>query len=42
MTNKPRYMTKAISEEVSTELQAILWQLYDEIEEQRKEQLDYL
>ncbi|KAA0808414.1 hypothetical protein EI976_12560 [Bacillus licheniformis] len=42
MINKSRYMTKAISEELSIELQAVLWQLYDEITEQRKEQMDYL
>ncbi|MBD8071542.1 DUF960 family protein [Bacillus sp. PS06] len=42
MTNKSRYMTKAISEELDIELQVVLWQFYDEINEQRKEQMDYL
>lgn len=42
MTNKSRYMTKAISEELDLELQVVLWQLYDEINKQRKEQMDYL
>lgn len=35
-------MTKAISEELDIELQVVLWQFYDEINEQRKEQMDYL
>lgn len=42
MTNKSRYMTKAISEELEIELQAVLWQFYDEINQKRKEQMDYL
>lgn len=42
LTNKSRYMTKAISEELDIELQVVLWQFYDEINEQRKEQMDYL
>ncbi|ATO26988.1 hypothetical protein RA13_02310 [Bacillus atrophaeus] len=42
LTNKSRYMTKAISEELNIELQVVLWQFYDEINEQRKEQMDYL
>ncbi|WP_340461192.1 DUF960 family protein [Niallia circulans] len=42
MTNKSRYMTKAISEELDIELQVVLWKFYDEINEQRKEQMDYL
>ncbi|MBL5766579.1 hypothetical protein B5V88_05375 [Heyndrickxia sporothermodurans] len=42
MTNNSRYMTKAISEELDIELQVVLWQFYDEINEQRKEQMDYL
>lgn len=40
--NKPRYVTRTISEELSIELQAIVWQFYDEIIEQRKEKMDYL
>lgn len=35
-------MTKAISEELDIELQVVLWKFYDEINEQRKEQMDYL
>ncbi|MDR4316645.1 Staphylococcal protein of uncharacterised function (DUF960) [Niallia circulans] len=42
LTNKSRYMTKAISEELDIELQVVLWKFYDEINEQRKEQMDYL
>lgn len=42
MTNISRYMTKAISEEVCLELQTLLWQFYDDLNEQRKEQMDYL
>jgi hypothetical protein len=42
MTNKSRYMTKAISGILDIELQATLWQIYDEINEQRKEHMDYL
>ncbi|HFK1768064.1 TPA: DUF960 family protein [Bacillus paranthracis] len=42
MTNKSRYITIAINEELSIELQAVLWQLHDELVEQRKGQMDYL
>ena len=42
MTKKSRFMTKAISEVLDMELQAVLWQIYDEIIEQRKGHMDYL
>ncbi|MGW6190587.1 DUF960 family protein [Bacillus cereus] len=42
MTKKSRYMTKTISEELGIEVQAILWESYDDIKKQRNEQMDYL
>lgn len=39
---KLRYVTKTISEEVSLEVQALLWRLMDILKAKRKEQMDYL
>ncbi|TYS18053.1 hypothetical protein FZC78_09505 [Rossellomorea vietnamensis] len=42
MTSKPRYMTRAINEELSIEIQALLWGLLDSIVIIRKDKMDYL
>ncbi|MFJ7725876.1 DUF960 family protein [Neobacillus sp. NPDC097160] len=39
---KPRYMTRAISEKISIEMQTLLWELLDSIAVQRKDKMDYL
>jgi hypothetical protein len=40
--DKPRYMTRAISEELNIEMQALLWELLDSIAAKRKDKMDYL
>lgn len=39
---KPRYMTRAINEELNIEMQALLWELFDSIAVKRKDKMDYL
>lgn len=39
---KPRYVTKAINEELNIEIQALLWELLDSITVKRKDKIDYL
>lgn len=39
---KPKYVTKAVSEEISVEIQALLWGLMDILATKRKERMDYL
>lgn len=39
---KPKYVTKAVSEEISVEIQALLWRLMDILAAKRKERMDYL
>ncbi|WP_226528171.1 DUF960 family protein [Metabacillus niabensis] len=39
---KPRYVTRAINEEVNIELQVLLWELLDSIAVKRKDKMDYL
>ncbi|MEB6551142.1 DUF960 domain-containing protein [Heyndrickxia sporothermodurans] len=40
--HKPRYMTRAINEELNIEMQALLWELLDSIAVKRKDKMDYL
>jgi hypothetical protein len=40
--HKPRYITRAINEELNIEVQALLWELWDSIAVKRKEKMDYL
>ncbi|WP_374717467.1 DUF960 family protein [Neobacillus sp.] len=39
---KPRYMTRAINEELNIKMQAFLWELLDLIALKRKDKMDYL
>lgn len=39
---KPKFVTKAVSEEISVEIQALLWGLMDILAVKRKERMDYL
>lgn len=39
--DKKRYITKKINEEVDEELQSILWKMYELLEKNRKDKMDY-
>jgi hypothetical protein len=39
---KPRYVTRAINEELNIETQVLLWELLDSITFKRKAEMDYL
>jgi hypothetical protein len=40
--HKPRYMTRAINEELNIKIQILLWELLDSIAMKRKDKMDYL
>lgn len=39
---KPRYVTRAINEELNIEIKLLLWELFDSIAIKRKNKMDYL
>lgn len=39
---KPRYVTRAINEELNIEIQVLLWELFDSIAIKRRDKMDYL
>lgn len=39
---KPRYVTRAINEELNIEIQILLWEMLDSIAIKRKDNMDYL
>ncbi len=39
---KPRYVTRAINEELNIEIQVLLWELLDSIAIKRENKMDYL
>jgi hypothetical protein len=39
---KPRYVTRAINDEVNIEIQVLLWELMNSIAVKRKDKMDYL
>jgi hypothetical protein len=39
---KPRYVTRAINEELNIEMQTLLWEMLDSVAVKRKDKMDYL